>query len=390
VAPPQAGDRWRPFEPVEVQPGLILRLLRREEMEALVPIVLETGLHGDDEARVRAIVVSWWESRLCWPLGLFWQGRPKQYECYHVWPTRNGDFEAVRPTEAKAGFTTHLDLWRPRWFYREAGRVPLERLRAAGIRRMLSFPRADRPDWIRHLTETYGARELGVSRDGRTVALEYDLDRALRGCTGWPERRTAGDAWTWTHAEAHLTLREMRADELDAVHGQLAAFWGGPLHPTVPKVKDALLHRYHLDRATVLLAYQDQALIDAFAMHMRTPERGHHGQLGRFGDMQTALLWRVIYRGVLEWAHAVGYQTLTSSVTRATYEHPTFQRAMQHTRARPIGLLGRQTQMVELARDVRACCAEPLSEWEVLRDGPPLPAFAEIAALRRTKVSDAS
>jgi len=382
VAPPQTGDRWRSFDPVEIQPGLILRLLTREEMMALVPIVLETGLHGDDETHVRELVRGWWESPFCWPIGLFWNGRPKQYECYHVWPARDGDFNTVRPTVAKAGFMTHLDLWRPRWFYREAGRVPLERLRAAGIRRMLSFPRADRPDWIRHLTETFGARELGVSRDGRTVALEYDLEQALRGCTGWPERRTAGDGWTWTHAEARLTLREMRADELEVVHGQLAALWGGDTHPAVPEVKDALLHRYHLDRATVLLAYQDQALVNAFAVHMRTPERCHAGVLGRYGDPQAGLLWRVMYRGVLEWAHAVGYQTLTGSVPQATYEHPTFQRALQHTRARPIGRFGRQAQMVEVAHDLQACCQEPLTEWEVWRDRPPLPAFAEIASTR--------
>jgi hypothetical protein len=304
VAPTRLVRRY-PFEPIELQPGLVLRLLTREEMWPLVAIVRETGLHGDDQAAVQRRVYGWWDDPACWPLGVFWGDEVKQYECYYLRTGgMDGDLpvQAGRARHALAGFMTHVDRARPRWFYRECARVTFERLFALGVRRLTAFPRADRPDWIAHLKATYGAVEPRPGRRvGRTAIIEYDLATARRAFTGWPARRTAPPV-----TRGRLTVSACGVDEALAL---LPALWVG-YSPERAMLAERLLHeRYWLDCGTLAVGTEDgvpKALWVTRDNYLGGPVCAH----------TTLSPWaaapRLLHKLILEWELALGYTTASA------------------------------------------------------------------------------
>lgn len=226
------------------------------------------------------------------------------------------------------------------------------------------------------LKHHYAASFVGVRPQGGSI-LEYDL--AAIPFTGWPARRTAGPGWTWTHPGAQLVVREMAEADYDAIARDLAGTWGGEGHPALPNVRRIMDEQWHLDRATVLLAHQRGQLVGVFSLKSRRPTVVHSAVCSRFGDPQADLLWRVIYRGVLEWAFAAGYTTLTGMIPQPVWDAPSFRRALQHTRAQVIAKRRYQIDFVEVAHDLAAIHGEPLAEWE--RWDPGRPALPDMAVI---------
>jgi hypothetical protein len=169
--------RYR-FRDVELKPGLVVRLLRDDEVSACQASVREAGIHEDPEGNVRR----WWRSTHCWPTVVEYRGRIWQYDFFHVHP---------HGQHVHAGHTRRPFRDRSAAFWREVRRPVLEQLIGHGFSYMESIIRADRRDWVEVMVRSFDATETGTTVDGRWVRLRYDLARSLSACTGWPARRTA-------------------------------------------------------------------------------------------------------------------------------------------------------------------------------------------------------
>jgi hypothetical protein len=356
-------------------PGLCLRPLRHDDLDLMAPLAIETGVYpaccpedapccSPPEAHTWCQLASRIDQPTTWQLVLEFNGRPLQFELVYLDP--------LHPTVT---LTFHMTRERPHWFWREAERPVFEALRARGYQHLWTRTRKDRPDWINALKLNYRATE--VTELEHTKVLEFPLDTTL--FQGWPARRSAGDAWSWTHAPTRLTVREMAPDELAGIRRDLAQSWGRKDHPALPNVRRICDEQWALDRATMLVAVRDGILVGAFSLRQRRETVVHSAVLTRFGDPAADPVARLVYRGVCEWAHQVGYQTLTGMIPDAVYNSASFRRALQHTRAQVVTRHTRfRTPMVEVAHDLAAIAQEPVSAWERWRAEPELPRAEDI------------
>jgi hypothetical protein len=265
---------------------------------------------------------------------------------------------------------------RSKWFWREAEQPVFAALKAMGVKSIQSRTRADRPDWIQSLKDNYNAVETG-EWDSKTKRLEYPLDMTI--FKGWPARRTAGPGWTWSHAGSGLEIREMTAADFNAVYADVAQTWGGEAHPAVPNVRRILHEQWHLDRATVLVAYRAGELVGVFSLRPRRQQVVHSAICSRYGDPEAHVMWRMMYRGVCEWAYTVGYTTLTGMIPQPVWDTPSFRRALRHARATVVAKRRHLTDFIEVAHDLVAIHAEPESAWRTWNaNRPDLPNMADI------------
>jgi hypothetical protein len=323
-------------------PGLRVRPLTADDLEPAAAGAVESGLQHarcPDEAApcCRPPEAHAW-FRLAeridrddtWQLVLEHDGRPLQMELILV----NGD-------QAVFSYTTHFTRERPHWFWREAERPVFERLRSAGVTRIHSRTRKDRPDWIQALKDNYGAVDDGVW-DDKTVRLRFDPDEALKRCTGWPARRTAGQAWAW--AQGPIKVWEGTEADLPAVEALIEQIGSESRRAFIrERVKDW----WHLDRATLVLSARDGELTTARLIRSR--REGKSG-LFVFSPLTTERLThhRTALAGVKEWHRRAGYSKIT-----------------YHT---PEGLREGNATLVSLgAREVakHTKFRTPLTEWEI-------------------------
>ncbi len=376
------------FAPLEIRSGVVVRLMTPVEMREWAYLVHESGLYREDIDAIQRRLDRWWRNPATWPLGVFWRGKPLQYEAYHLAPPKgtqisvhDDDWEDPTPGVVRVGFNSHVDRERPRWFYREAGRLAIERLAAAGYREMVAYVRSDRPDWIDYLVRTYGATNDGPVGTGLTSRVRYQLSSAIAAATGWPGRRSLGSGWQWTHPGSGLVVREMQPEELAETSAALAGLWGGESHPAVLLVRRLLAEHWELDDGTVLLARRGDALAGVFTSRLRREGVAQHAVLVRYGDGQDDVLWRVMGHAQLEWARQAGYRTVVMMLPDATYDHPTSRRVLANT-----GWVALKHHVhyrrpfVEIGYDLSRLDADALAIREEWRDGPPLPLASEVPA----------
>ena len=288
-------------------PGLRLRPLSADDLDLAAPSAIEAGLQlarcpnetpccRPPEAHAWFRLASRIDRDDTWQLVLEHEGRPLQMELILV----NGD-------RAMFSYTMHFTRERPHWFWREAERPIFEKLKAAGVTRIHSRTRKDRPDWIQVLKDNYGAVDDGAW-DDKTVRLKFDPETALNRMQGFPARRRVdGIPLLREGSEADLIAVEALLEELPAAQRE-------PMRRTMREW-------WHLDRASLLLLHDDTGALRAARMI-----RHRRGTVAGF-LLPTAMKTTPGYEtkftdAVKAWARGAGYSTLTGFTPSRLMEHP--------------------------------------------------------------------
>lgn len=327
-------------------PGLILRPLLPQDAEIIAPLMVYPELETSRRvATIRA--ADPFTQTLAWE----YKRRLVQTESLRWKP--DGSVEI--------GMAVHC-MPRTAEFWREIEKPVFERLQSMGVTTMSTLTLNKLlPYWEPILHEFYHAIPGRVSP--LTTHFTYPLDVSV--FKGWPNRKTV-PGWSWSHDAAGVVMREMSMNEYQTIEKELADSWGGETHPRLPLVRETLDEQWNLDRASILVAYVGDRLVGVFSVRSRRQKgEAHLAALAKDGDPVTSLLWRVIYRGVCEWAYAVGYTTLITLVPKAIEDSKLQQNLLRHTRAKPtkrrkIGKL----DAMEFVRDLTAIHAEPQDSWD--------------------------
>jgi hypothetical protein len=343
---PAVPERAGLFEPVEIQPELVVRVMTPTEALDFGARVAETRLYAQRESVLRRRAEFEWWQRPCWPLVWTWRGQPIQYET--LW---------VEPTRARIGFTFHVDRERSHWFWRECERPVFAALHDAGVRTVYSDTRADRADWIRSLQETYGALEIG--RGAHVVKLAFDVREVLARATGFPARRTAGAGWTWR--DGVHALREAAEEELPRVRSALEAAWAGRTSRTAAVLR-MLDERWHLDRGAVLVGEVRGELVDVFPVRERT---------AKLSSIATLMPWRLDdpTQGLLRyaatvWQQAAGYEEQSSYMPERILKHPEWPRHFRRLGVRVHAVHpGHGEPLTEYRATIADLLARPRGDW---------------------------
>ncbi len=348
-APPASDSRFSedlPEQEFEAVPGLRLRQLVPADLDLMAPLAVETGIYpetcpGDPPCCRPASAHAWCQlaARIdrdnTWQMTLEYRGRPLQCELVEVGPV---------PTIT---LTMHFNRERPHWFWREAERPVLERLRARGAEHVLTRTRKDRPDWIQSLKDNYAADEMTELETTKVLRIPL----ATAPFTGWPARRSAGPGWVWQ--QGGVRLWEGWPGDLPAVEALIDQVAVGQVGGATlrARLRRMLEEWWDLDRATLLLSSWQGVLESARLVRPRRGTRSGLSFLTQFPSTRLGL----IQQGVKAWHRAVGYTHATmftpDAVTDRLREHLT---AMQAAGGR------------ELMRHTKF--RVPLTEWEVAID----------------------
>lgn len=248
-----------------------------------------------------------------WANTLTFNGQPIQYETV-----------LLQGEQLRFVFTTHFTRERPAWFWREVTKPIYEAAAGMGVTRLVSFTRADRPDWIQSLKDNYGAVERPNPGDSLTRRLEYPLD--LGRFQGWPARKLVGfDQTTGT-----VRVWEATAADLPAIR-QL-------IRDQVPPGRRALALRtaeeyWHLDRATVLLVAKDGVLRYARAIR---PRRGAVGNIAHLSAVSDDPEQDVAIAATRAWGLQVGYSQLTTFLPTRLMQSANIQKQFARAQARVV------------------------------------------------------
>ncbi len=342
-----APVRARALAPIQVLQDLVIREMTEAEAAALAEEVVATGLYQEPAETTRIRVGTWYRDPDCWPLTVAWREQPIQFETYH--------FDAGTPQLVRSGFAARLNRDRPYRFWREVFRPYFEQLAALGITTIESRVRADLPDYIDRLVETYDCDRLPTT-DPRYVGLRYTITRALAKSTGFAQRRTAGQGWQVV--VGNVRTREVPPALIPAVIDRLNTLWGTRAR------KDFALRlldeRLTLDAATLIVSDVDGQIMDVSASRER---RADEASILRVSPYNPDLPG-IAERGRLLWHQAVGYRTITAffpswMVTNADVA-PTFSRiGWQVVRERPDG----GEAAIEARVDVEEALARPVDSW---------------------------
>jgi hypothetical protein len=228
-----------------------------------------------------------------WQTVLEFEGEPLQMELI----LHEGD-------QATISLTMHLTRERPHAFWREAEAPVIRALRKAGILRLRSFTRKDRPDWIQSLKDNYGAVE--VAQLAKTVHMEFPLDTMEARFTGFPVQKLLG----FNQTVGALTVREAAASELPALDALLDAHWG--TDPRNALTRRMLREWVLLDRGTVLLG--EVAGTIRFARIIR-PRRGTVCAIAVLNRYAAGTPAQAAFSlALLAWCRAAGYTRATGFV----------------------------------------------------------------------------
>ncbi len=338
--------------------GLVVRAVVPEDVEALVPAFAAWFFAGSDRAPAETEARRQLEKDIASP-NIFahvvtYQGRLLKYETV-----------VFKEGGAHSRHLLLLDDARQFWFWRECARPAWEALSRAGhktLRAWLSSQLLAR--WHPFYEHDLGGRVVQTTANG-WKEFEFDLPGTSR-FPGWPERRTLGAGWSWTHGGSGVVVREMAAEELLDVRRDLAASWGGEAHPKLPEVRRLLDEQWALDRATVLLAHLGGALARVYAVRPRRDAVAAYALFSRLSDVASDLAARVMFRGVCAWAQQVRYRTLTSFAPETAWSHPLARGAVGYWRPRIVNrhVRRRGNAVIEIAFDVAAIAEEPIESAE--------------------------
>lgn len=297
---------------------------------------------------VRAL--EWAHDPADWVFVTLWRGLPIGYQRYRF-PTRHPDPDA--PQDVDVGFTVHLDRSRPAWFWRECERPVFEALLRLGFYTGRSRTRADRPDWIAALRESYGAEEVGRSGDGKWTVLRWDFHRARQLCIGWPARVVVPG---WEYQEGTLVVREGREDELELVRQTMETIWSSRLMRRVsPRgstrqraiVMQMFEEWMELDKATLLLGFVSGEL-----RHVRAVRR-RRGQVSSVAWLTPLLTEQMgMTRALIDWHRRAGYERATAFLPLWQWEHPRVQEHAAKAGIREIRRIPLAQLFVEVERVV--------------------------------------
>jgi hypothetical protein len=336
--------RLVPFQPVELEPGLVVRLLHEPEVAAHHALVLASDLYGDQERRVE----KWWQTASIWPTVVTWRGTILQYDYFHLEDERH----------VLAGLTLRPSRDRAQWFWKMVRRPVLEQLIHAGYRTMSSAIRADRRDWIEKMKGMWQATETGASRDGRWVHLRYDLRTCLTAAGSPPSPRHL-PGWTW--GRDGVRVREATPEDISArLPVAIAADWGnGSPDRRASELLGRLDAGVTIDRGTVLVTEVDGRLDEIRLVRPRGLDgRGPVGGMIGLTRSRVPMTARhvVAMEGMVRWALAVGYREMVTWLPAAQLRVPAFIARMRHFgwaegRSRRPGRSGENTEMRLNLRD---------------------------------------
>lgn len=328
-----------PEGPVAGIPGLTLHAMTHEHLDGAAAVAVDYNIYlpqcpGIDchcqppEAHPWLMLAQRIDNENAWQMALSFQGRPLQFEVIPI----EGDL-------ATFSLTYHMNRERPHWFWREAEKPVYEALRAAGVKRIQSRTRADRPDWIQSLKDNYGAVETG-EWDAKTKRLEYPLD--LNVFKGWPARRqvgfdqTTGRVRTWEATDADLpAVRQL-------------------IRNTIPVGQRAVALRmldewWHLDRASILLGARDGSLRYARATRHRKGTRGALAFLSGVFDEPTQ---GQMAAHVKAWCRQAGYTTMTTMIPTRNLANSHIQAHLARAGSRIVGTKAFREEFTEVETDV--------------------------------------
>jgi hypothetical protein len=240
AVPDVPGLIWRPFD-------------FQKDLDLCAPRSIEGGIHFAECPGVECHCDPPGDHAFMMLMKRF--ARPDRWKFILEYNSNPLQVELVSFNEGRAtiSFTMHFNRERPHWFWREAERPIFERLLKAGYQKVYSRTRKDRPDWIESLKQNYGAVE--VAEEEKVKILEYQID--LGRFTGFPQRKTLPD---WSYRNDTVYAREGTAEDLPQIRDLIDKAWGG--NPRKLISLNNLEMWMNLDRATSLLIFKDDALID--------------------------------------------------------------------------------------------------------------------------------
>jgi hypothetical protein len=165
------------FEPSfdkEFLPGLKIMSCDENDINLLESQMVNSGLYTPEEAWFLA--AQWITDPMNWAVKTVWKDKILQIEIFHF----NMDSNTVG-----GGFTAHIEIRRPLWFWRQMSRPVLECLYSHGFESILSSVRKDKFKWLDFLRDTYGHELLRETKDGFIIRL--NIKDALKRFKGWKE-----------------------------------------------------------------------------------------------------------------------------------------------------------------------------------------------------------
>lgn len=308
IPPGLQGDT---VSPVEGVPGLLWRPFNvMRDIDLCAPVAIEAGLELPECPGTECH---------CDPPGAHaWISLMKRFARHDRWrfilEYKGSPIQAELVTfldgKATINFTMHFNRERPHWFWREAEKPIFERLARAGYKTVFSRTRKDRPDWIAALKKNYGAVE--VAEEEKVRVLEYPID--LNIFKGIPARLSLGSDWSLS--QDNITIREATDIDYSAVVEMVRDAWKG--NPRLELSLRVLDEWWNLDRAALLLMYEDGKLIDARLFRHRT---GNIVSVSSLVPLSKILRQLALYAGLYhQWARQLGYKKMTTFVDEESYQ----------------------------------------------------------------------
>jgi hypothetical protein len=311
MVPPPPIVRVHPTPSVEVRPGLWIREMTAAEAVAFADQLVGAGIYDEPEDESRARAAVWFDDPQCWPMTVSWQGRNLSFETYHFTPQR--------PAEVRVGFNVRLQRDRTYRFWREVFTPMFQRLHELGVMTVHSRVRADRPEYLQGLIETYGASRIGG--DAQWATLLYGVDATLAKSQGFPTMRTAAPGWSYQ--TPLLTIREATPEEIVTLRDTVAGLWR--LVPGAERALQIFDDWMALDAATPIVGLAEGEIRHVRLVRERRPTVSSVAGVTPFSARAEAL---EVWQGVRAWHQAAGYQRATTFITDEQWAHPRVQQVL--------------------------------------------------------------
>jgi hypothetical protein len=323
-------------------PGLIVRLATLDDVPLVVGTLVRRGNYSVERGQV--LIEDAIKHRLCWAFLWEWNGKPLQFEALFL--GTQGD--------VYLGYTVHLTRERPHWFWRELERPLWRWVREAGFTYVGSLLRADRSFWLPVLKENYKAEVVEDKVNEQFIPLRLPArDDVFQG---WPARRTAGPDWSLTFG--NITFREATEADFPAIADSIATnFKRLSRRDIVEEILDAW---WHLDRAAILLGYENGALKYARAVRTR---RGNDANISMLNPISRSVGNLTATYAFGQWLKALGYETVTSFIPEEQHITPSTQAFLAAGHMKLQRVLQFNQPFYEYQADVTEFAAQTLDEW---------------------------
>lgn len=234
--------------------GLKIEVATLDDIELWTNQMIKSGLYNQNSALEEALKFF---SGDFLPLKTVWKNEIIQIETY--------GFDKFKSQFIYAHFTDHIDRVRPWWFWQLMARPVFEKFLNSEIFYIKTVIRKDRREWVDFLKKAYNAIELG--EDERGYRLYYSIEKSLENMLkDWPERQSLGADWKFE--KDGVLVREGREEDFSILYQAMDESWG--INPRKELALKILEDRWILDRASLLLAFKDNKIIDALVIRKRS------------------------------------------------------------------------------------------------------------------------